>query len=838
MPDVEVKLDIKAEYQQALNAISEMGKALEDVQNKAQVVINKTNSATANGKSGNDDMSMQDIAAMKQASQELAVLLVKASAAAERARGALSRIADMEIITPQDVTVLERAAAGYDELAKMANAAAEATERFNAAGKAGLTTEEMIRMTQAAEKQLETLRAQSEALERSIAAQREQLNVLIRKNTEEAKAAQLTKEKNKQEQLNIALLDRQAKAEEEATFKMQLAGKTRLELSAIYKELAQKAKEAAAAQDAEAAAKYERQMQLVNQALRKVNMSARIANIALMQQAQAAQRIGQNLETLTTGFSGLGEALENGTLNITNMGSAFVSLMRDFKAGLGPIGWVMLALQGLQAAWNNHAQTKKKVAEAEAENKKILENEKTLYEELKTAREEYDAQVALATSLKSLNDEYEGIKTKLQDSLRLIEDSTKAELVRLNLIKSQEEYARIQKRYELGRAFKRGDITEEQYKRELLNLEQAQKTAEAEKNAADAKAKVEAATKKAQTKSEVAEETMERWGVAAKRLNAFNVDESKISIYEKSIAEQNALAESSKSKAYDALKAIGLPAEEIDRILKLGYIPEYYTTSNGMKISYRKEDGTFHDGDMLNVDYWLRNRADALSSASKIQGELSTLLGGRTAKEYRTQKKAAEQEEETLRQQKDETNAAARSAWQDVRNMPTLNDIENQTKNKIKQIEAISEEKIKDLENDIAIAQENKQRQDALEAARKSIQNISTKDIEAELGYLAPLLGSGNTREKKYAEQMSAIYREERNRRNNKIQEAKNIILKDGKIDKKDEPYLNGLLNAAKAGGEADKELFDAIMAFIRKQNKNTKMQKGYIKIINQETTR
>jgi hypothetical protein len=46
------------------------------------------------------------------------------------------------------------------------------------------------------------------------------------------------------------------------------------------------------------------------------------------------------------------------------------------------------------------------------------------------------------------------------------------------------------------------------------------------------------------------------------------------------------------------------------------------------------------------------------------------------------------------------------------------------------------------------------------------------------------------------------------------------------------------LLNAAKAGGEADKELFDAIMAFIRKQNKNTKMQKGYIKIINQETTR
>lgn len=829
MPDVEVKLDIKAEYQQALNAISEMGKALEDVQNKAKVVINKTNSATANGEFGNDDMSMKDIADMKKATQELAVLLVQASAAAERARGALSRIADMEIITPQDVTVLERAAAGYDELAKMANAAAEATERFNAAGKAGLTTEEMIRMTQAAEKQLETLRAQSEALERSIAAQREQLNVLIRKNAEEAKAAQLTKEKNKQEQLNIALLDRQAKAEEEATFKMQLAGKTRLELSAIYKELAQKAKEAAAAQDAEAAAKYERQMQLVNQALRKVNMSARIANIALMQQAQAAQRIGQNLETLTTGFSGLGEALENGTLNITSMGSAFVSMMRDFKAGLGPIGWVMLALQGLQAVWNNYAQTKKKVAEAEAENKKILENEKTLYEELKTAREEYDAQVALATSLKSLNDAYEGIKTKLQDSLRLIEDSTKAELVRLNLVKSQEEYTRIQKRYELGRAFKRGDITEDQYKRELLNLEQAQKISEAEKNAADAKAKVEDASKKAQTKSDVAKETMERWGEAAKRLNAFNVDEASISRYEDHIKDQKKIADAEEKKATEILEKAGVSQKWINHVFDKGLTKEFYSNLGTFQIS---------TGDLVVLANVLKNRKDALESSSKSQSELSDLLGGRTAKEYRTQKKAAQQEEEVLRQQKDETNAAARSAWQDVRNMPTVDYIENQRKNEIKQIEAIIEEKIKDLENDIAIAQENQQRQAALEAVRKSIQNISTKDIEAELGYLAPLLGSGNTREKAFAEQMSAIYREERNRRNNEIQEAKNIILKDGKIDKKDEPYLNGLLNAAKAGGEADKELFNAVMAFIRKQNKNVTMQKGYAKIINQEIGR
>ena len=403
MPDVEVKLNIEAEYKQALQAIADMGDALEEVQKKAKNLTDATKNVQ--GDNNTDPASLE---ALNKASKELSENMAKVAAAGQKAQAALKAISELKPQSEESIQLLEKAAAGYEKLAEMAKNAADAAERFNKVGSAGLTTEEMLRQAQAVEKHLAALKQQSEALERSVAAQREQLNVLIRKNAEEAKSAQLTKEKNKQEQLNIALLDRQAKAEEEATFKMQLAGKTRLELSAIYKELAQKAKEAAAAQDAEAAAKYERQMQLVNQALRKVNMSARIANIALMQQAQAAQRIGQNLKTLTDGFTGFSDALKNGELNLSGMGSAFVSLIRDFKAGLGPIGLIMLALQGLQEAWNYRAKKEQERIEsmkAYAEwEKKLAEIQKTNREELEKYNNELNNEKAIDALVKKHQD--------------------------------------------------------------------------------------------------------------------------------------------------------------------------------------------------------------------------------------------------------------------------------------------------------------------------------------------------------------------------------------------------------------------------------------------------
>lgn len=832
MPDVEVKLNIEAEYKQALAAIAAMGKALEAVQAKAKALTDATkNVAAVSGAGGGQNEALTATQKLNEASKQLAGHLAQVAVASTKAKDSLQAIAGIEPYREESLELINKAAAGYEKLASMAQMAANAAERFRKVGADGLTTEEMIKQTQAAEKQLETLRAQSVELERSIAAQREQLNVLRETTAEQQKQAQVRSAEDKEREKSIAIREREAKAEEEADFKMKLAGKTRLELSAIYKELAQKAKEASAAQDYEAAAKYERQMQLVNQTLRKVNTSARIANIALMQQAQAAQRIGQNLEALTTGFSGLSEALENGELNLTSMGSAFISLMRDFKAGLGPIGWVMLALQGLQAVLNNHAKIQKKIAESEKENAKILSNEKTLYEELKTAREEYDAQISLANSLTEVKNTYGDIKTTLTDSLKLIEDSTKAELVRLSLIKDEEEFARIQQKYELGRAYKRGDISEEDYRKRLVSLEQEQKTAEAKRRAAEQETKLEAQRKVAEKKEDAATTAMNQWSAAEKAYNSFNVSDKTISSYENKILKQKEIAAEEEKKARDILERAGVSDKNIDYALKNGLTREFFQSLERFQLS---------TGDAAILGHYIENRRVALGSANKMQQELTDILGGRTSFEYTTQKNIAKQSLDFWTQQKDATQEEAIRAWQDVNNQPTKTDISNAAKNEVNKINAEAREKIKDIENDVAVAQLSKMRAEELKGLKNAVSNLSEQEINQLLRENAGVMGNEKATpgEIQFANEKSAILRAESARRKGNVKKAKDQLFEDGKIDIKDAPFVAQLAKSAKDGSEADKALFNTIYKFVQNQLKSAKERKAFVDKMKEETAR
>ena len=812
MPDVEVKLDIKAEYQQALNAISEMGKALEDVQNKAKVVINKTNSATANGKSGNGDKSMQDIADMKKATHELAVLLVQASAAAERARGALSRISEMEIITPQDVTVLERAAAGYDELAKMANAAAEATERFNAAGKAGLTTEEMIRMTQAAEKQLETLRAQSEALERSIASQREQLNVLIQKNAEEAKAAQLTKEKNKQEQLNIALLDRQAKAEEEATFKMQLAGKTRLELSAIYKELAQKAKEAAAAQDAEAAAKYERQMQLVNQALRKVNMSARIANIALMQQAQAAQRIGQNLKTLTDGFTGFSDALKNGELNLAGMGSAFVSLIRDFKAGLGPIGLIMLALQGLQEAWNYRA---KKEQERIESMKAYAEWEKKLAEIQKTNREElekYNNELNNEKAIDALVKKHQDLNAELEREIENIDKATKLELHRLSLSQDSDAHALAMKKDELGRQLMLGNITKDEYEETLAawqknydinKLNNAKLAADARLTGASEKESLTRTAYEARTKD------FDFWNKQEKK---FLWDEDRLLLYNRQLADadatlkettdnlnklrQDGASETAITNAKNAMHEALSEKLEIQKQAKIVLL-EKYGKGHGMTV----EEG------MLLYAKELREMTTHLAEATRLKTEAERDLN-----------------QAVSAKEKAEADAEIAATNQRVESVQIEERYE-------------SGKKTRQVERDVDKI--NKKNKDAYDRLEKNLDSLSFSQISDLIDNAEKEAASDNSIVSAFGKKKLDLLNTEKTSRKQNFRKLKGKYLADNEFSTNEVKKVISLLEEAVAAGENEKiELYRTLLKIGKKVKINNEDSRKISKKLNSEIGR
>lgn len=847
MPDVEVKLNIEAEYKQALAAIAEMGKALEAVQVKAKALQEATkNVATVSGADGGQAEALNATVKLNEASKQLAGHLAQVAVASMKAKEQLQAMAGIQPYTEESLGLINKAVAGYEQLATMATMAANAAERFRKVGSDGLTTEEMIRQTQAAEKQLETLKAQSVELERSIAAQREQLNVLRETTAELKKQAQAKSAEEKERERSIAIREREAKAEEEADFKLKLAGKSRLELSKIYKELAQNAKKASEAQDYESAAKYERQMQLVNLTLRKVNTSARIANIALMQQAQAAQRIGQNLETLTKGFTGLGEALEKGELNLTGMGSAFISLMRDFKAGLGPIGWVMLALQGLQALWNSYAKSRQEAEKRRAESEKatleILNTEKTLYEELKVSRAEYESQVALSVALKELNTGYESVKNNIKDSIALIEQATQAELVRLSVVKTKEEYQRIKERYELGRAYRRGDLTEEEYNKRILALDTAEQISEAEEKAekkkAQRKEKVEKADVLYKEYDTASEAFYNALGKKKKQFGKDFVSDSEINKYEKAVAEQNRLADSYSERARDVLKERGFDEVIIDQILKAGYIPETITSKKGVTVKTRKNNGDFWDSDFYEVEALLNQRRAASESGQRLTGELTGLLGGMSVQDYKKARDTIQQEIEFWEQKKEEALEAFKEARNAYEALPADYQVEHALKEDIKRINLIAGEKRADIEADAVEATKAQQRAQQLEAAKRTAGSLTEREISEQLRYLTPGLSSANTKERAYSEQMSAVYRAELTRRQGAFSQAKKGLLSDGKIDVNDIPAIKDLIDAARDGTAADKELYKAVMSFVRSQLKRNKDSKAFSKKLNEELAR
>lgn len=836
MPDVEVKLNIEAEYKQALAAIAAMGKALEAVQVKAKALQEATkNVATVSGAGGGQAEALNATVKLNEASKQLAGHLAQVAVASMKAKESLQAMAGIQPYTEESLGLINKAVAGYEQLATMATMAANAAERFRKVGSDGLTTEEMIRQTQAAEKQLETLKAQSVELERSIAAQREQLNAL-RETTEELKKQQQAKSAEERErERSIAIREREAKAEEEADFKLKLAGKSRLELSKIYKELAQNAKKASEAQDYEAAAKYERQMQIVNQTLRKVNTSARIANIALMQQAQAAQRIGQNLETLTKGFTGLGEALEKGELNLTGMGSAFISLMRDFKAGLGPIGWVMLALQGLQALWNSYAKSRQEAERIRAESEKatleILNTEKTLYEELKTSRAEYEAQVALSVALKELNTGYESVKNNIKDSIALIEQATQAEMVRLSVVKTKEEYQRIKERYELGRAYRRGDITEEEYNKRILALDTAEQISDAEATAEKKKAQRKEKEEKAgvlhgeyDTASEAFYDAL---GKKKKQFGKEFVSDTTINKYERAIAEQNRIAEKAEDNLRETLREENLNEDEIKKVIEIGFVPFGIAQKRGL-----------NNDDIFNARSLLKTRTDALDSAGRLSGELTGLLGGMDVYDYKNARDILKQEIAFWEQKKNEAWKAFEEARNAYEKLPADYQVDHALKEDKNRINLIAGEKRADIEANAAEQQKAQQRAKQIEAAKRTAGSLTEREISEQLRYFTPGLSSANSKERAHSEQMSAVYRAELSRRQGAFAQAKKGLLSDGRIDESDIPAIKDLRDAARDGTAADRELYKAVMSFVQSQLKRNKASKAFSKKLKEEIAR
>lgn len=251
-----------------------------------------------------------------------------------------------------------------------AAAAQQATQAETGLAKARQETAEVSKVATAADKQLSAARTQSGAAATQATGAEQQL-AGQRRDSAQASAAAGDAEQQAAEK-SVAATEKRSKASEQSAAALE---REQLELEAIRAQMELEAKgrdgliqelnrlnaarsAAAKAGDVEAFRELDAQVQKVRSAYEKMNQSLEVAKIGMMGQMQLALQVGGTLQSF-------GDSCRNGTASVMGLANATLALGTAIKAGMGPLGWVMLAIQGLQMAWDWYSDSQKEAAEAE-----------------------------------------------------------------------------------------------------------------------------------------------------------------------------------------------------------------------------------------------------------------------------------------------------------------------------------------------------------------------------------------------------------------------------------------------------------------------------------------
>lgn len=252
---------------------------------------------------------------------------------------------------------------------------------------------------------------------------------------------------------------------------MQLATKSRNELIKTLQRLQKELKAAAEAQDVEKYRAVEQEIAETRTAFEKQNQVLELNNIQLGQQAQAGIMVADTL-------AGMAKGMRDGSLSAGDFVNGILSIASAMNTTLGPIGWVMLAIQGLQAAWDFFS------AEAEKDMEAIKmreDNMKSLAEITDTARralEDYNRTKLQNQQLEKIRGTYADINRELERQIKNIQRATDAELARLAVTQDEQEHKRSMQRAKLGRQLAAGTISQEEYEQALFDMEQSTQTQE------------------------------------------------------------------------------------------------------------------------------------------------------------------------------------------------------------------------------------------------------------------------------------------------------------------------------------------------------------------------
>lgn len=186
--------------------------------------------------------------------------------------------------------------------------------------------------------------------------------------------------------------EKQAREQDRIIYAMKLAAMSKRELIGESKRVAVALKEEASACDV-ASAKYKElviKQGQIQTALRHTRNQTALARMEFMQQAQMAAQLSGGLASLGSEFMNLGEYAKNGTLNISGLATSIITMGMAIKAGMGPLGWILTAVEALTLAWNWYAKSEKEAHEKALEmRRKNLENLRDMEEA--TRRAMFDA---------------------------------------------------------------------------------------------------------------------------------------------------------------------------------------------------------------------------------------------------------------------------------------------------------------------------------------------------------------------------------------------------------------------------------------------------------------
>jgi len=372
----------------------------------------------------------------------------------------------------------------------------------------------------------------------------------------------------RREEREARLAEAAEKREERERYRTELLGKSKLELAKIISELNKQQREAAAIAketgDYSEVEKIKGKKAEARSAMRQASMQANVTRMMFLQQAQAATRLASNLENVSKGLGGIASAAKNGELNLTGLATSGLELSMAFKAGLGPIAAVMLALTAVQNVVNSYAKDQKKLEELEKKHSDIAKAESDAIWAVKRAREEVAKQRERDNAVLNLKAEHEALNRTLQAGLDLINAQTSAELRRQQLVQDEAQFQRTLKKHELGRALAEGKMSQEEYDLAMLAMNEKETASAADASVSAAKTKFEAAKKKKAQAEKRANE-------ASRRVQEFdgrhmNVSEHEVATYTQELQ----LLEKKEKEAEEELDAIIYEARNQGVSLSLG----------------------------------------------------------------------------------------------------------------------------------------------------------------------------------------------------------------------------------------------------------------------------